>query len=59
MKPEERFGLDGVERQKRAVEEANKPAPLPQDGFSSLGRALVNLPWVVLAVAFIIWWLKK
>lgn len=59
MKPEERFGLDGVERQQKNLEDAQKPVPPPQDGFSQLGQALVNLPWVMLAIAFVIWWLKK
>ncbi len=59
MKPHPRFGLDALERQRQALEEAQKPAPVPQDNFSRLGQALVNLPWVLLAIAFIIWWLKK
>ncbi len=59
MKPEERFGLGGIERRQKNLEDAQKPAPLPQDGISNLGRALVNLPWVLLVIAFIIWWLKK
>ena len=59
MKPEQRFGLGELERQRQALEDAKKPAPMPQDGLSRLGQALVNLPWVSLAIAFIIWWLKK
>ncbi len=59
VKPEDRFGLGALERQQKNLQDAQKPAPLPQDGFSTLGRTLVNLPWVLLAVAAIIWWLKK
>lgn len=59
MKPEKRFGLDEVERQQKHLEDAQKPAPRSEDGMSRLGQALVNLPWVVLAVAFAIWWLKQ
>jgi len=59
VKPEERFGLNGVERQQQLLEDAKKPAPVPRDGFSRLGQTLVNLPWIMLAIAFVIWWLKK
>lgn len=59
MKPDERFGLNGVERQQQLLEDAKKPVPVPQDGFSRLGQTLVNLPWIMLAIAFVIWWLKK
>lgn len=59
MKARPRFGLEEVERQQRLLEEAKKPAPPPQDSFSRLGQALVNLPWVLLVIAFLIWWLKK
>lgn len=59
MKERQRFGLGEVERQKHLLEEAKKPAPPPRDGFSRLGQALVNLPWVLLAIAFLVWWLKK
>ncbi len=58
MKRERRFDLSEIERQRQIVEEAKKPVPPPQDSFSRLGQALVNLPWLLLAVAFIIWWLK-
>ncbi len=59
MSEKPRFGLEEIERQRRIIEEAQKPAPVPDDGFSRLGQALVNLPWLLLAIAFIIWWLKK
>jgi hypothetical protein len=59
MKPERRFGLDELVRQKETLEEAKKPQPQPQDGFSNLGRALVNLPWVLLFVAIGIWWWRS
>lgn len=59
MKPEKRFGLDEIERQQKHLEDAQKPAPRSEDRMSRLGQALVNLPWVVLSVAFAIWWLKK
>jgi len=54
-----RFGLEEVERQQQLLQDAKKPAPPPQDNFSHLGQMLINLPWVLLAVTFIIWWLKK
>lgn len=59
MKPEERFGLDAIERRQKILEDAQKPAAPPRDGVSQLGQLLVNLPWIMLAIAFIVWWLKK
>ncbi|MDR3412520.1 MAG: hypothetical protein P4L87_16540 [Formivibrio sp.] len=59
MKPDERFGLNGIERQQKLLEEAQKPTPQAQDNFSRLGQTLVNLPWLLLGIAFVVWWLKK
>lgn len=59
MKPENRFGLNEIERRQKRLEDALKPVPVPQDRFSRLGQVLVNLPWALLAIAFIIWWLTK
>lgn len=59
MNPDNRFGLGEVERRKKQLEDAQKPMPVPQDRISRLGQALVNLPWVLLAIAFLVWWLKK
>lgn len=59
MKPEQRFDLDEISRREKMLQEAKESKPVSDDGFSRLGRVLVNLPWVVLTIALLLWWWKK
>lgn len=57
MKPEDRFGLSGIERRQQAIRDAGKPAK--PNGEERIGRALVNLPWLIVAAIGLLVWLMK
>ncbi len=57
MKPEERFGLSAIERRQQAIRDAGKPAKPGKE--ERIGRALVNLPWlIVVAIGLLVWLMK-
>lgn len=57
MKPEDRFGLSAIERRQQAIRDADKPTK--PGGEERIGRALVNLPWLIVAAIGLLVWLMK
>ena len=57
MKPEERFDLSAIERRQQAIRDAGKPAK--PNGEERIGRALINLPWLIVAAIVLLVWLMK
>ncbi|MEJ2791967.1 hypothetical protein WAE56_00970 [Iodobacter sp. LRB] len=59
MSKEDRFNLDGIEKNRAKLEQAIVDAKKPPDRSSQKLAALTNLPWLIAGVAALLWYCLK
>jgi hypothetical protein len=56
---ENRFNLDGIEKNRAKLEQAIVEAKKPLDRSSQNLAALTNLPWLIAGIAALLWYCLK